>query len=455
MCQERVEIPKEILIRPKRKTVYKRVEQYEINEDYAPAEPPINEVKPAAPRSGDFAIVEPDEPAGAPEPAPAKRQGEFASASQQNTAETRKPAEKPKESGESAEPQRKKKTRRGKDLIPVECLTCNNRMYARKDQVGEKIGCPDCGSVLVVPPPRTKPKVVLPRPEPVEVSPEEPPPREYDDRLYRSRMLPIEPMLPDPPRWTFFSGVVSFLWRGKGPFYFGLMSLCFLLCAVAIATALWMQDFLATRAGGGMTAGRGGLALALVLFIVPVCWALTYAAACFLSVIQETANGVDEIDVIPEGAFLDQLNAFGRLAFLAAASAALGFPFGQAAAILLGGEPSLWAIVGALLFFPFLIMSSLESQRTLWPFSAVVFASLGRLWWGWLLVYCQTGAMFAACAAAFIFSFGFTPFLTPLWAGPVFAAAILIAARLYGRLLWRTMWDAPDKPPEVKADPWV
>src|SRR5687767_13655556 len=95
MCQERVEIPKEILIRPKRKTVYKRVEQYEINEDYAPAEPPINEVKPAAPRSGDFAIVEPDEPPGSPEPAPAKRQGEFASGSQQNTAETRKPAEKP------------------------------------------------------------------------------------------------------------------------------------------------------------------------------------------------------------------------------------------------------------------------------------------------------------------------------------------------------------------------
>ncbi len=68
--------------------------------------------------------------------------------------------------------------RRRKEAFAVVCPKCTNRMYARLHQVGQQIACGDCGHVLVVPqPPAEAPQKVLPRPDPIALSTEEPPER--------------------------------------------------------------------------------------------------------------------------------------------------------------------------------------------------------------------------------------------------------------------------------------
>ncbi|MDI9443651.1 MAG: hypothetical protein QM844_05735 [Planctomycetota bacterium] len=42
------------------------------------------------------------------------------------------------------------------DCFAVDCFLCHTRLFARADEVGKKIRCPDCGTETVVPPPPTQ-----------------------------------------------------------------------------------------------------------------------------------------------------------------------------------------------------------------------------------------------------------------------------------------------------------
>jgi hypothetical protein len=170
---------------------------------------------------------------------------------------------------------------------------------------------------------------------------------------------------------------------------------------------------------------------------------------------QDTANGADEISHWPEASYLDRVEALGRFVYLLCLAVGLSYPLGQACATILGGDGFIWWAAVALLFFPFFATSSLESQRTLFPVSASVCASLISLWWGWLTVYALSAVLFAGWAASCFLTIDDLPFLTPLWSGPVLAAASLVTARLYGRLLWRAVSRDAEDAPEVREDPWV
>jgi hypothetical protein len=295
-------------------------------------------------------------------------------------------------------------------------------------------------------PPAEAPRQVLPLPEPVAVSPEQPPERPYHDDLIRATAIPTASWQPEPPRWTFFSGVVRFLWQGAGPLYWVVLSGGLMVTSIL--------GILVVSLSQGLSGGYGGLGPAmmalftLAAFAPIAAWTLSYGAACFWAVMRDTANGADDIVDWPQLGFSERLGELVRLVYHTGLSLAIPYSIGLVAEKWLGPlAPPMFAAAGVLLVFPFLTLSSLESDRTIWPFSAVVFCSLVSLWWGWLLVYAEIGILLAAWAATVVFSAESSPYLTMLWSSPVLAAVALITARLLGRLIWRaTAEDLDDRP---------
>ncbi len=236
--------------------------------------------------------------------------------------------------------------------------------------------------------------------------------------------------MPDPPRWTFFSGVVSFLWVGAVPLYWLTISVVLVIVGVPMAAI-----YQALNAGGAYLMFVSVLAMLLAGFLVIIA---PFAAGCFWKVIHATANGAADIVDWPDEPWADHISVLWRVVYHG--SLALGLPYGAglAAAHWLGPMAvPLVTCLGALVIFPFLTISSLESQRTTWPFSSVVNASLATLWWGWLLMYAEIAGLLAIWGLTVVFSFDSNPYLTVLWGSPILAAVALISARLFGRLIWR------------------
>jgi DNA-directed RNA polymerase subunit RPC12/RpoP len=470
MCHHRLTLPKELRVRPKPKPVQRDIEPYAVREEQPPsfADPAADGPTPDSlprgrsdervlpvpegPRSGGYRLVPSADP---PMPETGERTARIEPT--ENPAPARSPAAK-----EAADP-----PRRRKEAFAIVCPKCDNRMYARLHQVGQQIACGDCGYVLVVPqPPTEAPKKALPRPEPVPLAAEEPaagppasanawpategaaaaqPPRPRDAELTRALGAPAAPWVPEPPRWTFFSGVVSFLWQGAGPLYWGVLSGGLLVSSlVGLLAISWI---------GAITPGYGGIGPAMIALVLVaafgpvVAWTVSYGASCFLAVMRDTANGADLITEWPQLAFSERLGDLLRVVYHGGLALGLSYGAGLAAQGLGPGALPAFTIVGGVLLFPFLTISSLESQRTIWPFSAVVFGSLLRLWWGWLLMYLEIASLLAVWGLTVIFTFASSPYLTALWSSPILAAVSLVSARLFGRLIWRaTVKDEDDLP---------
>jgi DNA-directed RNA polymerase subunit M/transcription elongation factor TFIIS len=450
MCYHRLAIPKEIRIRPKAKAVEHKPEPYAVREEQPPtevsgpdpdlasadalprgrADEPVVST-PQGPRSRGYDLVPSDDPPPKIEREPAM------------TPRGESPRAAPVPAQEPSEPS----PRRRKEAFAVVCPKCNNRMYARLHQVGEQIACGDCGYVMEVPrPPAERPTQVLPLPEPVAVSPEEPPERPYHDDLARATAIPAGSWQAEPPRWTFFSGVVRFLWQGAGPLYWSVLSGGLMVTSIL--------GILMVSLSGGISGGYGGLGPAmmalftLAAFAPIAAWTLSYGAACVWAVMHDTANGADEIVDWPQLGFSERLGELVRLVYHAGMALAIPYGAGLVAAQWLGPTaPPTFAALGVVLVFPFLSLSSLESNRTIWPFSAVVFRSLFSLWWGWVVVYLEIATLLAVWAATVVFTIESSPYLSMLWSSPILAAVALITARLLGRLIWRaTVEDLDDQP---------
>ncbi len=448
MCGHRLAIPKEIHVRPKPKPVQHDIEPYAVREEA----PPVwteggdesqgssgalpsgradERVRPASqgPRSRGYDVVPSDDPPRADARKPA--------ASPTPTASPM-PADKPAPSNSARSNEPVEPPPRRKEALAVVCPKCQNRMYARLHQVGQQIACGDCGYVMVVPqPPAEAPQKALPRPDPVALSAEEPPERPRDYELIRATRVPTAPWLPDPPRWTFFSGVVSFLWVGAVPLY-----------CVTISVVLMVVGLPAAAIYQALAAGSPYLLFVVVLLAGFVVIIAPFAAGCFWKVIHATANGAVDIVDWPDEPWADHVGVLWRVIYHGALSLGLPYGAGLAAAHWFGPVAlPVVTCVGALLMFPFLTISSLESQRTTWPFSSVVNASLVTLWWGWLLMYAEVAVLMAIWGAAVVFTFDSSPYLTVLWGSPILAAVALISARLFGRLIWRvTARDLDEEP---------
>lgn len=240
----------------------------------------------------------------------------------------------------------------------------------------------------------------------------------------RARGLFRDELLPDPPRFTFFSGVFTFPWKGANVTRWTAMSFGLGISLVMTITALEWLGFL-----GGQANMMLGVLLTMFTAILTLA-VLSFAAVSCQAAIQDTADGHDE----PLEASLPDWDqwVFTLLAWMMlwAASAAIGYPL----SLVIG--PMAFLITSTLLF-PVLLLSAMECESFIVPFSPPVLRTLGYYFHGWLTFQVMTVVLFAGWITAFDYGFPQAPHLTALFSGPVLATIMLIYARLLGRLAWK------------------
>ncbi|MGD9647321.1 MAG: hypothetical protein AB7U73_16530 [Pirellulales bacterium] len=339
------------------------------------------------------------------------------------------------------------RTSPAEELVLVKCTRCGTRMHFRVSAVGRKARCPDCGTVnpILVPRPSGRPTGQVPAVPPTtpaeatDAAPHDygvgaapaPPPAPSSFVAPAAIVDRIE--VPDPPRWTFFSGVFGFPWTARlWPRWAAIsagLSVAGVIAGVLLSTVgpdgLNRTTVLAT--------GALGLLVFFSLF-----WSLSYASSIMLIVIRETAEGADTIDESPDIDWRDW--TFQLVYMLEIVAQAIAAGWGARWLLDLAWPDSAAGEVGltlvAFLLFPVLLLSALESGSALFPFSAPILRSTVRLAWAWGLFYLLAGAL-AAPIAGFA-ALTATPYywLGCLLPGPLLGAYLIIYARLLGRLGW-------------------
>lgn len=246
-------------------------------------------------------------------------------------------------------------------------------------------------------------------------------PKEEDILLtYRRPVTTVEE--PPPPPSHFLSGVIFFPWhlQSLGPWIFSSAGLALSLLGVVLA--IWLVD--------------NGLTVAAYAMKFSICWvivfAFSYLSGCLLAIIEGTASGCREITEWPRGDWRDYLFS-------------LGYPLGALVLTALVGAAAYYAtlcqswavpLTVGLLVYPFFFLSMLESGSVLGFVSRLIAQTYVDLWWGWLLVYAFSGAMFGGWLIWALWYFPEEPFFTTGISGPILAAMLFIYARLLGRLAW-------------------
>lgn len=326
-------------------------------------------------------------------------------------------------------PSRPEKT--DSDFFLVLCPKCQARLHPKREHVGKRARCPDCDTVLVVPPP-TKDEAKAPPPAPGKYAVGEEPKREQPTFRYLTVEREPEPEFATPPdEWWFAAGVFTFPWWPESLSRWMVLTMLLLpgLCVVAFAAVL---------AGGSGV----GLPTTFVPFLLLVLtwlwlWAASYAAGCFLAIVQDTGSGNDEVSDWPEGDWRERVTTLLYIGLhftlATAAASALAWPVG----IFYG--PIWMGVAVALLanfLFPLFFLASMEADTLLIPYSAVIFGSVLKVFGGWLMVYVESLLMLGFTAAVVGAGLYFAPILTVLFAAPLLATVVFIDARLYGRLAW-------------------
>jgi hypothetical protein len=207
-------------------------------------------------------------------------------------------------------------------------------------------------------------------------------------------------------------------------------------------------------------AGAGSVIVFVCMFVLLVIVAfhtLAYAAYCYCVVMQATAVGSDEVVWPGEGVptWLGRLALLGWLVLVWLVPVAMYF---RANKISLADEPALIVMVAGVvlwLFFPVGLLSSLTGESRWAFFRPKLLGALVRLGMATLMFYVLTGVVIAVALAPWSVALTRAPLLVPV-AAAIGAAAVLLHARLTGRLAWKlTQLTAPPPRPKAKEKPKV
>ena len=325
--------------------------------------------------------------------------------------------------------------------VAVHCKVCHTLLHYTLDQVGQTAVCPDCGTLLVVPPPRPKPSMgpeILNEPEPAGYAVAAPSRRDL------SPVIELPPELAKKyeistsdrakvPRWPFLAGVFPF------PFYPGVWQRW-----VTLAVTAPMIGAVGLAAAEMAMQGYGALMavplLAATGFLSTV-W-IGVLGSVFLKVVADTSAGADRIEEWPAWLLIDSL--LDALYFFTSLGVAV-LP-GVAIAWLLAKPESIIPAISAVILFPIAFLSTLESDSPMKPFSIAVLRSLGTSRGRWTRFYLETTAILLLTAALVSFVVrllgiigGFTPSIC------LALVAVLLYARLLGRLGWCTSQDSLER----------
>lgn len=341
--------------------------------------------------------------------------------------------------------------------IAVVCRRCATLMHATEDQIGTTIKCPDCGTRHVVPPPpKVKPKASVLAPDALtpKIDPKADPGERPRYEVSPSKRMEFEvqadaayaaaveksrrtgrPMEIDTrgrpiiPRWPLISGVIPFLisrkvpvvWLGLSVAYYGSLTL--------------LLYGLETAMSGGIGAIAGMCFFALGCVFTMVCSA--GASTALVTIVAESSEGVREIQHWPS-----LQDWFGYLVTVVVAGMVSAMPASAAAKLIdqfVPLDPAYAAVaVGAiaLFFLPIVLMSQLVINSPWGVLSSRILRSLMTCPFSWVFFYLEIAVIAAICGAATFFVARSNPD-NVLRLLPLYALAMIVFARLLGRLGWR------------------
>ncbi len=275
------------------------------------------------------------------------------------------------------------------DTFRVTCPTCDSLTYAKPDQVGKRIRCPDCHAAIVVPPP---PKV-MPKYQPdiqaaatynfqdsgeenLPSRPTDPFRKSADALLKAAEDAHIEAEeeeweLPNFQQW--FSGLAKvFLDPVVGLHIFFLSLLAFVPTAVALQNDSSMVVM-------GLFAG-GAIFGALVI-------------ANGFAILQSVANGENAVSEWP---LFDPMAWLGQMVIaIASVGVAAGPIWMVTHYIFQGGLVTVaMTMISLYLLYPIVLLSMLDEESILVPFSTDVTKSVMRAPDQWGAAYLASGILF-------------------------------------------------------------
>jgi len=324
--------------------------------------------------------------------------------------------------------------------IPVECKKCTTRYYAKDEDVGHRLNCPDCRALNVVLPPAEG--VSKPDRSAYEVN-DAPKVAAPGTRLEDYDIeIPEEATLPDHP---LIAGVFSF------PFYAAVWPRWLMLSAWSTLTVVVSLSILAASANSSSGSAfddrpsrMGALLLVGLVGGMSVLSWIVMAGMYFLHVISDTAIGNDELSEWPENNFFEN---FFNFFFIFVALLLSSMPGAIIAAMLVPLPPpfTVYFIAGALsvyLFFPYFLLSMGESDNPFVPVSASVLQKMRERPGVWVAIYFESAVLISAVlGAAFLFyAIVLATGISPQWQAPPTLFLACWALFVYFRLLGRAAW---------------
>jgi DNA-directed RNA polymerase subunit RPC12/RpoP len=345
------------------------------------------------------------------------------------------------------------------------CKACQTPSYARRGQVGRQFRCPDCHSLLTIPPPPAnwnpraalqqgsagQPDAELTLAEPVGENRRQS--HDFDPRRKSSEALlaSAEQALDDDHQDEYQT---EFDTRGWLLRTFGFVTDPNLLGAgISVSLVLGLATGLAVWANSwtGIAAEASPLLLVTAVFI-PVVVALFFCSAVSVGVFERAANDHDEMEAPEMTSPLEWVvGGFPVVAalFLAGLPGFLiGLPLGDAAAALLPRTllmgASLWLLT------PLLLLGILDSGSIFSPLTASVVRTLSTNLEQWGACWLKTGCGLAAVMLVFMIAIA-SPVYGAITASVLFPWLLFFQFHQIG-LLARELEELVVEPPNGDAD---
>jgi hypothetical protein len=340
--------------------------------------------------------------------------------------------------------------------IAVLCHLCQTLMHAKPEHVGRKLKCPDCGALTVVelpievtvkPPPANdeyeldidpdldpgeRPAVIVPPRRPMLYEEEaEAERKQREARAAQGKSVGTtydERGRAIMPRYPLLSSVLSFMFTSGVIRRWATLTLTWYI----LVSPTWLTSL----------TFMGPIAAVPMGILSFVCILVWYAglAAIVMSIIVESSEGNDEIHSWPSTNPTDWVGEFFYLVFACLVSPLPGWLLGRFVPDL----PTQVALfIGSVYFtLPVIILSQLEVGSAFAIASPRVIGSFFRVPGSWLMFYVIVGLVLLVCiGATFVAALAGNVFVAGLV--PLYIFAIVLCARLLGRLAWKISESVP------------
>ncbi len=324
----------------------------------------------------------------------------------------------------------------------VTCHICGSITYARPDQVGKQVKCHDCYTPITVPPPPKPKKVYKPdiaNAEEFGMFDHGEPPPQYDGPVVKSAAEYLrEAEEADEEEENNYENPDVRNWA------VGVFKI-FLDPQVAVH---WMLLSILGSLLGGASVLLSAVGLIIPLMIITLLyWGFTFS--CGFSIMESVSTNAKRVEGWP---YMAPTEWFGELLVVGAAAGICMGPPAILGGMVFGLHPItvMMTMFALFLLFPFVLISILDSESILVPFSAEVTKSVTRCQEQWGVLYLTSGVLFFGMFMFYIVCFMLPPLLAVVMVYTTTIAALFLYFSMIGRLAY-AIGHAVNAPPASQA----